>query len=84
MACRISREDVRAGKKARGEFLVCPDYPWEVLEGEPPRRTGMVMIEFPLMDEARAWYNGSNYAPLRTLRQSGYKLDLLLVESLPS
>lgn len=71
-------------KKHGGKFFVRPHCPWEVLGGEPPRPTGMVMIELPSMDQARAWYNDPDYAPLRTLRQSGSKLDLLLVESLAS
>ena len=55
----------------------------EVLEGQAPCRTGVVMIEFPSMEDARAWYNEPEYAPLKKLRQTGAKLDLILVESLP-
>ena len=65
-----------------GRFLVRPDCPWEVLEGNPPRSTGIVMIEFPSMENARAWYNNPYYRSLIKLRQSGWTLDLVLVESL--
>jgi uncharacterized protein (DUF1330 family) len=66
-----------------GRFLVRPNCSWEVLEGQAPCRTGVVMIEFPSMEDARAWYNEPEYAPLKKLRQTGAKLDLILVESLP-
>ena len=69
--------------KHGGKFLVRPDCAWEVLESNPPEPTGMVVIEFPSMDAARAWYNDPEYAPLRALRQTGSTLDLILVESLP-
>jgi uncharacterized protein (DUF1330 family) len=42
----------------------------------------MVMIEFPSMENARAWYNDPDYRSLIKLRQSGSTLDLILVESL--
>ncbi len=69
-------------EKHSGRFLVRLDCPWEVLEGKPPHSTGMVMIKFPSMEEARAWYNDPDYQPLIKLRQSGSTLDLILVESL--
>ena len=65
-----------------GRFLVRPDCPWEVLEGNPPRSTGIVMIEFPSMENARAWYNDPDYRSLIKLRRSSSTLDLILVESL--
>jgi uncharacterized protein (DUF1330 family) len=49
-----------------------------------PCRTGVVMFEFPSMTAAQAWYNDPEYAPLKKIRQSGAKLDLIAVESLPS
>jgi uncharacterized protein (DUF1330 family) len=53
---------------------------WKV---RPRAAPGVVMIEFPSMEDARAWYNEPEYAPLKKLRQTGAKLDLILVESLP-
>ncbi len=66
--------------KHGGRFLVRLDSAAEPLEGDPPLKTGMVAIEFPSMDHARAWYNDPEYAPLIKLRQTGSKLDLVLVE----
>jgi uncharacterized protein (DUF1330 family) len=53
---------------------------WKV---RPHAAPVLLMIEFPSMEDARAWYNEPEYAPLKKLRQTGAKLDLILVESLP-
>jgi uncharacterized protein (DUF1330 family) len=40
----------------------------DVLEGEPPSgRT--VVIEFPTMEMARAWYDGARYTAARAVRE---------------
>lgn len=40
----------------------------EVLEGDwQPKR--MVIIEFPSMDDLKAWYESEEYAPLKKIRQ---------------
>ena len=47
----------------------------DVLEGEPPSgRT--VVIEFPTMEMARAWYDGARYtaAPSRTARAAAARM----------
>jgi uncharacterized protein (DUF1330 family) len=51
----------------------------EVLEGESAALR-IVVIEFPDMDAARAWYESDEYAPLIELRQSASKTDIVLVE----
>jgi uncharacterized protein (DUF1330 family) len=33
-----------------------------VLEGTPPQLTGLTIIEFPSIEQARAWYNDPEYA----------------------
>ena len=53
---------------------------WEMLEGRRPAITGVTILEFPSMDNARAWHNDPEYAPLIKLRQTGSLLDLVLVE----
>jgi len=53
---------------------------WEVLEGTRPPITGVTILEFPSMGNARAWHNDPEYAPLIKLRQARSRLDLLLVE----
>ena len=55
----------------------------EVLEGTKPAPSAMVILEFPSMEQARAWYADPEYAPLITLRQSGAHLEFILVEGFP-
>lgn len=52
----------------------------ETLEGNAPLPDGMVVVEFPSMEKARAFYHDPEYAPLIKLRQSGSDLDFVLVE----
>jgi uncharacterized protein (DUF1330 family) len=56
----------------------------ELLEGALKLPSSVVVLEFPIMDQARAWYHGPEYAPLKTLRQSGSTLDFILVDGLPA
>jgi len=53
----------------------------EILEGgyEPKR---VVIIEFADLDAARGWYESDDYAPLRELRQSASKTDILVAEGM--
>lgn len=39
-----------------------------------------VLIEFPGIDEARAWYRSPQYRALRTLRQAGAKCDAVILQ----
>ena len=54
----------------------------EVLEGtwNPPR---FVILEFPTVQQARAWWNSPEYAPAKALRQACAQTQMLLVEGLP-
>jgi uncharacterized protein (DUF1330 family) len=55
----------------------------ETLEGSwQPRR--FVLLEFPDMDTARAWWSSPEYAPAKALRQSCTDTEMLLVEGLPT
>jgi uncharacterized protein (DUF1330 family) len=50
-----------------------------VLEGDwDPKR--VVIIEFPDMAAARGWYESDGYAPLRELRRSASKTNIIVVE----
>jgi uncharacterized protein (DUF1330 family) len=53
----------------------------EVLEGswKPPR---FVILEFPTVERARAWWSSPEYAPAKALRQASTQTDMLLVEGL--
>ena len=51
----------------------------EILEGAySPLR--VVIIEFPDLEAAKGWYESDGYAPLRELRRSASKTDILVVE----
>lgn len=52
----------------------------EQREGEGPLPDSMVMLEFPTKEQAVAWHEDPDYAPLRALRDSGSSLDFVLVE----
>lgn len=54
----------------------------EVLEGdwEPSR---LVILEFPGVEEARAWWTSEEYAAAKALRQSCAATEMLLVEGFP-
>jgi uncharacterized protein (DUF1330 family) len=54
----------------------------ERLEGSGTLPSVVVVLEFPSMAQARAWYHDPEYAPLITLRQTGADLDFILVEGL--
>jgi uncharacterized protein (DUF1330 family) len=54
----------------------------ERLEGSGDLPSAMVVVEFPSMEQARAFYNDPEYAPMIKLRQSGSDLDFILVEGL--
>ena len=51
----------------------------ETLEGEwSPKR--LVIIEFPSVEQARAWADSPEYAPAKRLRQLASKSNLIVVE----
>ena len=50
----------------------------EALEGDfIPRR--IVVLEFPSLERAKAWWDSPDYQPLRVLRQSASRGDLFVV-----
>ena len=54
----------------------------ETLEGDwSPRR--LVIIEFPSAEQARAWYDSSEYAAAKRLRWELADANLLIVEGGP-
>ncbi|MCT9089504.1 DUF1330 domain-containing protein [Streptomyces sp. ASQP_92] len=60
-----------------GRFLV-HNAPLEVREGEWP--DALVIIEFPTIEEARAWYDSPAYQALIPLRADHIPGDLILVD----
>lgn len=50
--------------------------------GYAPKR--VVILEFPSVERAKAWWDSPEYQPLRAIRQRASRGDLLLVEGLAS
>jgi uncharacterized protein (DUF1330 family) len=51
----------------------------ETLEGEwTPSR--IVIIEFPSLEKARAWWNSPSYAGAKVIRQSAAKSNFIVVD----
>ena len=55
----------------------------QTLEGtwEPPR---FVLLEFPSVEQARAWWASPEYAAAKALRHASAHSEMLLVEGLPA
>jgi uncharacterized protein (DUF1330 family) len=53
--------------------------PFEVLEGDGGVR-GVVLFEFPSMEEARHWYTSAAYQEVKKRREGAANFDLILVE----
>jgi uncharacterized protein (DUF1330 family) len=68
-------------KKYGGRILV-RGKPSKVLEGTAPDADAILVVEFPSMEKATAWYNDPDYQPLIKLRQTGSEVDFVLVEGL--
>jgi uncharacterized protein (DUF1330 family) len=64
--------------KYEGKFLVRGGQA-ENLEGTwSPRR--VVIVEFPSVEKARAWWNSTDYAEAKALRQATARTEMILVE----
>jgi uncharacterized protein (DUF1330 family) len=51
----------------------------ETLEGSwKPGR--VVVLEFPSMEKAKAWWSSEGYAPAKALRQSASNTEMIVVE----
>ncbi len=54
----------------------------EIAEGGwTPKR--LVILTFPTLDQARAWWASPEYAPAKALRQRCARADLVITEGLP-
>ena len=54
----------------------------ETLEGDwSPKR--LVILEFPSVEQARAWADSPEYAPAKRLRQLASKSNLIVIEGAP-
>lgn len=61
-----------------GRYLARGGYT-EVLEGDwQPKR--LVILEFPSVDQAKAWLNSPEYAPARALRHRYARSNMVVIE----
>jgi uncharacterized protein (DUF1330 family) len=52
----------------------------ETLEGDGKGLNTFVILEFPSVEHAKAWYHDPEYAPMIQLRQTGADGDLVVME----
>jgi uncharacterized protein (DUF1330 family) len=52
------------------------------LEGNPP--DGVIVLEFPTIEEARAWYENPEYQDAVPFRQQAADYDIFIVQGLGS
>jgi len=77
---RTYRELARAAvARYGGRYLVLAAEP-AVAEGQWPSKQRVVIIEFPSMDQLRAWYDSPEYAPARAVARTALRRRLLFVE----
>jgi uncharacterized protein (DUF1330 family) len=50
------------------------------LEGAEKPPLGVVILEFPSLEQAQAWHDDPDYAPLKELRQANVDMDVFVVE----
>jgi uncharacterized protein (DUF1330 family) len=73
------RKQVAATVQKHGGRFIVRGGKVEPLEGGwSPKR--IVVLEFPSMEKALAWYRSGEYAPLIKLRQQGSRGKLIAVE----
>jgi uncharacterized protein (DUF1330 family) len=78
-AYRAYRDTAERTVLAHGGRYVVRGGAHEVLEGEwRPRR--LVVLEFPSMDAARAWYRSPEYQEASAVRQKASRGSFVLVE----
>jgi uncharacterized protein (DUF1330 family) len=53
----------------------------EAVEGTAP--DGMVVVEFPTVEDAKAWYNSPSYQAALVHRQKGADYRAIIVQGLP-
>lgn len=54
----------------------------EALEGSGELPAALVVLEFPDMDSAKAWYNDPDYQPLKAIRQANADVEITLIDGL--
>jgi len=75
------RQKVPATIAARGGRYLARGGQTEVLEGRAPGKR-VVILEFPTLADAKAWWQAPEYQPLLELRQRTTDSTLILTEGL--
>lgn len=65
-----------------GEYLVRGGA-MEILEGQWPHPR-CVVLKFPSMDQAKAWYASADYEEAKSLRQASSDANMIVVEGVNS
>jgi uncharacterized protein (DUF1330 family) len=65
--------------KYGGKVIVGPGCAIERLEGRQPLPTAMFILEFPSLEQAKAWYTDPEYAALIDVRQSGADAEIVVL-----
>lgn len=68
--------------KKHGGRILARGKPVESLEGTGPQADTIVIVEFPSLAAARAWYRDPDYQRLIRLRQTGSQADFVLIEGM--
>ena len=64
-------------QKHGGKVLAGAGSVMERLEGQRALPSVMILLEFPSLEQAKAWYNDPEYAPMIHLRQTGAEAEIL-------
>ena len=51
------------------------------LEGAEEPLLGVVMLEFPSLEQTQAWHDDPDYAPLKQMRQANHDMEIFVVEN---
>jgi uncharacterized protein (DUF1330 family) len=52
----------------------------DLLEGDAPAPLAMAMLEFPTLEQARAWFASEDYQKAAAIRRGGARNRFLLIE----
>ncbi|MDQ4119419.1 MAG: DUF1330 domain-containing protein [Actinomycetota bacterium] len=75
---RCAERAARTVADHNGRYLAVAPHP-EIIEGRPVLHEP-VLIEFPDLDAARAWYDSPEYQPLQKLRHRAARSTAVLFE----
>jgi uncharacterized protein (DUF1330 family) len=73
----------RRTREIKAKFELVPRVVYgeiQPLEGDTP--DGVIVLEFPTMEEARAWYENSEYQDAVPFRQQAADYDMFIVQGM--